>query len=508
MGCHESPKPQPDEHMSQAEPKATHQSFLQGYKVECKIGEGSFSEVLKCKDRTTGKFVAAKQLKKQFKSAQHASDVPELIAMRKLTVHPNILHLLESHFDPLTGKVTLVFDLMDSSLYDMIKNRKKPLAEARAKNYLYQVIKGVDHIHHHGIFHRDIKPENILVKGDLLKISDLGSIKGIYNRHPHTEYISTRWYRSPECLLTTGYYGPKMDVWAIGCVFYELLTLKPLFPGSSEVDQVARINNILGTPSSRLMAKFKKHKSRNISNFATKQGTGLNTLIPFITEAGRDVLKQMLVYDPDQRINIRRLMDHRYFQDYKDLEAFQKGLALSSSSLSMVDASGTRVNHTWKNPALLSYLMSERRRKKVAVRAKKKKPATKKDNEGPSEKQVKASCSSYPVPVHHPPAVSNTRSLARVPQGASTSSVPPGDNLKATSHPALPFPKKIETRPHVTRSLRVGVGPSSLAEPKPHQSNPALAKLKDRLTMRVQAMRQGGVAAQTKKSTDGPPPRR
>uniref|UniRef100_A0A0A9X7K2 MAPK/MAK/MRK overlapping kinase n=1 Tax=Lygus hesperus TaxID=30085 RepID=A0A0A9X7K2_LYGHE len=485
-------------------------NFRSRYKVECKIGEGSFSEVLKCKDKTTGKYVAAKQLKKQFKSAQHASDVPELIAMRKLTTHPNILHLLESHFDPLTGKVTLVFDLMDSSLYDMIKNRKKPLAEARAKNYLYQVIKGVDHIHHHGIFHRDIKPENILVKGDLLKISDLGSIKGIYNRHPYTEYISTRWYRSPECLLTTGYYGPKMDVWAIGCVFYELLTLKPLFPGSSEIDQVARINNILGTPSSRLMAKFKKHKSRNISNFATKQGTGLNTLIPFITEAGRDVLKQMLVYDPDQRINIRRLIDHRYFQDYKDLEAFQKGLALSSSSVSMVDGSGTRVNHTWKNPALLSYLTSERRRKKVPVRVKKK-PATKsKRDEGPSEKQVKASCSSYPVPVHHQSTVSNARSLARLPQGASTSSVPAGDNLKAISHPALPFPKKIEshTRPHATRSLRVGVGPSSQVQPKPHQSNPALAKLKDRLTMRVQAMRKGGSTVQTKKSTGGPPPRR
>lgn len=57
-----------------------------------------------------------------------------------------------------------------------------------------------------------------------MKLADLGSIRGIYSRPPYTEYISTRWYRSPECLLTVGYYGPKMDVWAAGCVFYEMLT--------------------------------------------------------------------------------------------------------------------------------------------------------------------------------------------------------------------------------------------------------------------------------------------
>ncbi|CAG7826117.1 unnamed protein product [Allacma fusca] len=89
---------------------------------------------------------------------------------------------------------------------------------------MFQLMRALRHLHKHGIFHRDVKPENILLKNDLLKLGDLGSVRGLYSRPPYTEYISTRWYRSPECLLTCGYYSFKMDVWAAGCVFYEILT--------------------------------------------------------------------------------------------------------------------------------------------------------------------------------------------------------------------------------------------------------------------------------------------
>ncbi|XP_073982062.1 MAPK/MAK/MRK overlapping kinase-like isoform X3 [Rhodnius prolixus] len=334
------------------------QTFRSKYKVQGKIGEGSFSEVLKCQDKNSGVCIAAKHLKKCFKSALHAAELPELIALRKLARHPNILHMIESHYETNTGRVTFIFELMDMSLYDMMKNRKRPIPESRAKNYLYQVVKGVAHIHHHGIFHRDIKPENILVKGELLKISDLGSVKGIYTRHPYTEYISTRWYRSPECLLTTGYYGPKMDVWAIGCVFFELITLKPLFPGSSELDQIAKINAVLGSPNARLLAKFTKHKCRNISVcFPAKQGSGLNQLLPFITTGGRDVLKQMIVYDPDSRSNIRRLSEHKYFLDIRD------SYIKLTDHLNAQIPNPSNLKITYRNPALLSYLTTERKRK-------------------------------------------------------------------------------------------------------------------------------------------------
>jgi serine/threonine protein kinase len=82
----------------------------------------------------------------------------------------------------------------------------------------------------------------------------------LFAPQPYTEYISTRWYRAPECLLTDGYYGFKMDMWGIGCVIFEVLALVPLFPGADEADQIARIHKIMGTPP-RVVSR-RSHSSR------------------------------------------------------------------------------------------------------------------------------------------------------------------------------------------------------------------------------------------------------
>ena len=101
--------------------------------------------------------------------------------------------------------------------------------------------------------------ENILLSGDTIKLADLGSCRGLYSKPPLTEYISTRWYRAPECLMTDGHYGYKMDIWGVGCVFFEVLSLFPLFPGDNELDQIHKIHNILGTPPQELIDKFQKN---------------------------------------------------------------------------------------------------------------------------------------------------------------------------------------------------------------------------------------------------------
>ena len=206
---------------------------------------------------------------------------------------------------------------MEMNLYEAIEGRKKYLPEKKAKYWIYQTLKALEFMHKNGIFHRDIKPENILLLKNKVKLADLGSCKGIYSKHPFTEYISTRWYRSPECLLTDGYYNYKMDIWGVGCVFYELLTLEPLFPGDDEIDQVNKINYILGSPSEELFEKFVKNSAhRNEFNFEYQKGIGLYRYLPHVSHDVVDLIEKMLIYDPDLRPTARQCLNHNCFKEF------------------------------------------------------------------------------------------------------------------------------------------------------------------------------------------------
>ena len=210
------------------------------------------------------------------------------------------------------------------NLYEAIEGRKKYLPEKKAKFWIYQTLKALEFMHKNGIFHRDIKPENIDIKPENIlllknkvKLADLGSCKGIYSRPPFTEYISTRWYRSPECLLTDGYYNYKMDIWGLGCVFYEILTLEPLFPGDDEIDQVNKINYILGSPPPELFEKFVKNSAhRNEFNFEYQKGIGINRYLTHVSPNIVDLINKMLIYDPDLRPTARDCLNHECFKEF------------------------------------------------------------------------------------------------------------------------------------------------------------------------------------------------
>jgi renal tumor antigen len=129
------------------------------YNVIGKKGEGTFSQVLKAQSTKTGKHVAIKCMKSVFDSIEQVNRLREIQALRRLSPHPNIIKLLEVLYDQGTGKLALVFELMDMNIYELIGARKTYLPEEKIQNYMYQLVRSMDHMHRNGIFHRDIKPE-------------------------------------------------------------------------------------------------------------------------------------------------------------------------------------------------------------------------------------------------------------------------------------------------------------------------------------------------------------
>ncbi|XP_058826151.1 MAPK/MAK/MRK overlapping kinase-like [Topomyia yanbarensis] len=315
---------------------------LNDYRILEKIGEGSFSEVYRVKHKRTGLFYAAKKLNKIYLDTAEALQCSEIQVMKVLDYHPNVVSFVDILHDELNGNLTLVMELMDMSMYDYIKNRKRCLSEKRVRRFLFQIVCGLHHLHRNGIFHRDIKPENILIKiphklkeSELVQIADFGSICSITQQPPFSAYISTRWYRSPECLLTSGYYGPKMDIWAVGCCFYEMLTLNPLFPGENELDQLDRIHEILGSPSVQVLDKF-KHINQLSYDFPKRKPIDFRSHIPLLSHYGVDVLTRMLTYVPEARINTTKLMQHLYFEDICKTKKHSR----LSSSMQCLDEGG------------------------------------------------------------------------------------------------------------------------------------------------------------------------
>eukprot|EP00761_Pharyngomonas_kirbyi_P009451 gb/GECH01009467.1/.p1 GENE.gb/GECH01009467.1/~~gb/GECH01009467.1/.p1 ORF type:complete len:526 (+),score=63.81 gb/GECH01009467.1/:1-1578(+) len=314
---------------------------LHKYRMIGKKGEGTFSEVLEATAVGSGGPVAIKCMKTRFKSMEQVNRLREIQALRKLNPHPNIINMHDVVFDRKSGKLAIVFELMACNLYEIIQDRSRPLPTAGVRYYMYHLLRAIDHMHRHYIFHRDIKPENILLSssdpdiGSLtrssirshpidVKLADLGSCRGLHSKQPLTEYISTRWYRAPECLLTDGFYSYKMDIWGAGCVFFEIVALFPLFPGANELDQLHKINNILGSPSPHILSQIKTNHVhpgsssqspvfRQHIKFPDVSGCGLRALLPEVDADCLELMGRMLAYSPNERISAREALQHRYF---------------------------------------------------------------------------------------------------------------------------------------------------------------------------------------------------
>lgn len=183
----------------------------------------------------------------------------------------------------------MVFEFMEANLYDYTKDRKQLLPEAEVKVITIQVLHGLEYMHKIGYFHRDMKPENLLCNGSgtsvVVKIADFGLAREVRSRPPYTDYVSTRWYRAPEILLRSTNYSSPIDLWAVGTIMAELYTLRPLFPGSTEVDTLFKITSVLGTPPEATWPGAYKLAAAMKFQFPKMVATPLKQIVPSASAA-------------------------------------------------------------------------------------------------------------------------------------------------------------------------------------------------------------------------------
>ncbi|XP_052594975.1 MAPK/MAK/MRK overlapping kinase isoform X6 [Peromyscus californicus insignis] len=242
-------------------------SNIPDYKAIGKIGEGTFSEVMKMQSLRDGNYYACKQMKQHFER-----------------------------------KKTSIIGEKDHALHVPVMQITGPHAQVAGRGRVPTSVQG------HGPRRRLWISEQ-----DVLKLGDFGSCRSVYSTQPYTEYISTRWYRAPECLLTDGFYTYKMDLWSAGCVFYEIASLQPLFPGVNELDQISKIHDIIGTPCQKTLTKFKQSRAMSF-DFPFKKGSGIPLLTTNLSPQCLSLLHAMVAYDPDERIAAHQALQHPYFQ--------------------------------------------------------------------------------------------------------------------------------------------------------------------------------------------------
>lgn len=165
--------------------------------------------------------------------------------------------------------VYIVYELMDTDLHQIIRS-DQPLTDDHCQvltshnfsllfisyymtwlffcslqYFLYQILRGLKYIHSANVLHRDLKPSNLLLNANCdLKIADFGLARTTSETDLMTEYVVTRWYRAPELLLNSSEYTSAIDVWSVGCIFAEIMTREPLFPGKDYVHQLKLITEV------------------------------------------------------------------------------------------------------------------------------------------------------------------------------------------------------------------------------------------------------------------------
>ncbi|GLT47503.1 hypothetical protein SLA2020_211960 [Shorea laevis] len=299
------------------------------YRIEEVIGKGSYGVVCSAYDTHTGEKVAIKKINDIFEHVSDATRILREIKLLRLLRHPDIVEIKHILLPPSRREfkdIYVVFELMESDLHQVIK-ANDDLTREHYQFFLYQLLRGLKYIHTANVFHRDLKPKNILANADCkLKICDFGLARVAFSDTPTaifwTDYVATRWYRAPElCGSFFSKYTPAIDIWSIGCIFAELLTGKPLFPGKNVVHQLDLMTDLLGTPSAEAIARVRNEKARRyLSSMRRKRPIPFSQKFPNADPLALHLLERMLAFEPKDRPCAEEALADPYFKGLAKVE--------------------------------------------------------------------------------------------------------------------------------------------------------------------------------------------
>uniref|UniRef100_A0A5B7A2K0 mitogen-activated protein kinase n=1 Tax=Davidia involucrata TaxID=16924 RepID=A0A5B7A2K0_DAVIN len=293
------------------------------YKILEVIGKGSYGVVCAAIDTQTGEKVAIKKITDIFEHISDAIRILREIKLLRLLRHPDIVDIKRIMLPPSRRDfkdIYVVFELMESDLHQVIK-ANDDLTHDHHRFFLYQMLRALKYMHTANVYHRDLKPKNILANANCkLKICDFGLARVAFSDTPTTifwtDYVATRWYRAPElCGSFFSKYTPAIDIWGIGCIFAEVLTGKPLFPGKNVVHQLDLMTDLLGTPSMDTISQVRNEKARRyLTSMRKKQPVPFSQKFPNADPLALRLLERLLAFDPKDRPTAEEALADPYFK--------------------------------------------------------------------------------------------------------------------------------------------------------------------------------------------------
>ncbi|KAH0466714.1 hypothetical protein IEQ34_003952 [Dendrobium chrysotoxum] len=299
------------------------------YKIQEVVGKGSYGVVCSAIDTHTGGKVAIKKIHDIFEHISDAARILREIKLLRLLRHPDIVEIKHIMLPPSRRDfkdIYVVFELMESDLHQVIK-ANDDLTKEHYQFFLYQLLRALKYIHTANVYHRDLKPKNILANANCkLKICDFGLARVAFSDTPTTifwtDYVATRWYRAPElCGSFFSKYTPAIDIWGIGCIFAEVLTGKPLFPGKNVAHQLDLMTDLLGTPSLDTISRVRNEKARRyLSSMRKKLPIPFSQKFPNADPSALKLLERLLAFDPKDRPTAEEALADPYFKGLSKVE--------------------------------------------------------------------------------------------------------------------------------------------------------------------------------------------